>query len=92
MRDELCSVADAQHGETTDELAQVNLESLGVVDAVRRSAEDDTNHIGVVLRELVVRQNLAKGVELTDTTADELRGLRTEIENNNLLHKLCPLS
>ena len=53
---------------------------------VGRTAQDDTNDIGVVLGELVVRHNLAKGVEFADTTAYKLGGLRTEIENNNLLH------
>ena len=75
MGDELGSVADAKHGQTTYELAQVNLESLGVVHRIGRTAQDDTDDRGVVLGELVVRQYLAEGVELTYTAADKLRGL-----------------
>ena len=88
VRDELGAIANAQHGQATYELAQIDLESLRVVNRVGRTAQDDTNDIGVVLGELVVRHNLAKGVELADTTAYELGGLRTEIENNNLLHRI----
>ena len=39
----------------------------------------------IVLGELVVRKNLAKGIQLTHTAANELRGLRAEIEDDNLL-------
>ena len=74
MGDELGSVADAKHGQTTYELAQVNLKSLGGVHRIGRTAQDDTDDRGV-LGELVVRQYLAEGVELTHTAADKLRGL-----------------
>ena len=52
---------------------------------VRASAEDNTDNTGIVLRELVVRHNLAEGIKLANTAADELRCLRTEIKNYNLL-------
>ena len=77
--DELCTVADAQYGETTDEPREVYLERLGVVDAVGRTAEDNADDVAVVLRILVVRQDLTKGIELADTTANELCRLGTEV-------------
>ena len=85
MADELRTIADAQHGETPDKLTQVYLERLRVVNRERRTAQDHTNHRGIVLRELVVGQDFTEGVQLTDTTADELRGLRTKIQDYNLL-------
>ena len=88
MRDELRSITDAQHGHTTYELAQVYLEGLGIVDAIGRTAENHAYHRGVVLRKLVVGHNLAKGVQLAHPAANELRGLRAEVENNNLLHHI----
>ena len=69
---ELCSVADAQHGIFADKLTEVGLECLRVVDTVRRTTENDTYHVGVVLRELVVRKNLTKGVEFAHTATNEL--------------------
>ena len=52
---------------------------------IRRSAQYHTNHRGVVFRELVVRQDLTESIKFADTPAYELRGLRTEIQNNYLL-------
>ena len=58
------------------------------MDRVRTAAEDDADDARVVLGKLIVGQNLAEGVQLADTAADELRGLRSEIKNDNLLlHK-----
>ena len=85
VRNELCAIADAKHRDASYKLAQVNLERLLIVYRIGASAEDDTDNAGVVLRELVVRHNLAEGVQFAYTAADELRGLRTEIKNNNLL-------
>ena len=85
IRDVLCAVADAKHRDASYELTKVYLERLLVVNREGTSAEDDTDDRGVVLRELVVGHNLAEGIKLAHTTADELRGLRTEIENNYLL-------
>ena len=85
MGDILCTIADTQHRQPADKLTEVNLEGLRVVDRERRATEDDSDDGGIILRKLVVRKNLAEGVELSDTTSDELRGLRSEIENDNLL-------
>ena len=82
---ELSAVADAKHRDTSHKLAQVYLKGFLVVNRVRTSAEDNTNHAGVVLWELVVGHNLAEGIKLANTAADKLRSLRTEIKNNNLL-------
>ena len=80
VRNELCTIADAQHRHLTNKLREVNLKCLWVVNRIRRTAKDDTDDIGiVVLRILVVRQNLTEGVEFTHPAANELRGLRTEI-------------
>ena len=75
MRNELCTVADAQDGNPAHKLTEVHLECLWVVNRIGRTAQNHTNHRGVVLRELVVGQNLAESIQLTDTTADKLRGL-----------------
>jgi hypothetical protein len=85
VADKLGSVADAEHGVVADDLREVNLERFLVVDRVRTATEDDTDDGRVVLRELVVRQNLTERVQLAHTTADELRGLRSEVENDDFL-------
>ena len=85
VTDELRTIADAQHRNLTHELAQVHFERLRVMNRIRRSAQYHTNHRGVVFRELVVRQDLTESIKLADTPAYELRGLRTEIQNNYLL-------
>ena len=85
VTDELSTIADTQHWHTTYKLQQVDLESLRIVYRVGRTTQNYTNHRGIVLREFVVGHNLAEGVQLAHTAADKLRGLRTEIENNNLL-------
>ena len=81
----LSAIANAQHGQLAQELPQVYLESLGIMHGVRRAAQDDSYHRGVVLGELVVRKNLAERIQLAHSATYELRGLRTEIENDNLL-------
>ena len=85
MAHELRSIANAKDGHTAPELIQVNAECLRVIDAVGTACQDDTNHIGIGYRKLVVRQYLAEGVELAQATCNELCGLRTEVKNNNLL-------
>ena len=52
---------------------------------IRTSTKDYTNDAWIILRKLIVRHNLAEGVKLAHTAADELRGLRTEIKYDNLL-------
>ena len=69
------SIADAQNRDSADELAEVNLKRLLVVNRVGASAEYHSNDALVVFRKLVVRHNLAEGVELAHAASDELRGL-----------------
>ena len=58
------------------------------MDAVGRATEDDADDGGVVLGELVVRQNLTKGIQLTYTTTYQLCRLGAEIQYDYfLLHK-----
>ena len=85
VRDVLCAVADAKHRDASYELAKVYLERLLVVNREGASAEDDADDRRVVLRELVVGHNLAEGIKLAHTAANELRGLRTKIKNYYLL-------
>ena len=85
VADELCAIADAQHGNTAHEATQVHLERLWIVYRIRRAAEDDANNVGVVLGVLVVRQYLAERVHLADASSDELCGLTAEVQNNYLL-------
>ena len=85
VRDELRAIADAQDGQAAYKLREVDLECLRIVHREWRATQDDANDRWVVLGELVVGQNLAEGIQLAHTTANELCGLRTEIEDNNLL-------
>ena len=89
VRNELCAVADAEHGQTAHKLRQIYFERLRVVYAERRTAQYDTNHAGVVLGKLVVGQNLTKCVQLAHAAANELGGLRTKVQDDDfLLHEL----
>ena len=74
-REELSTIADAEYRNTADKLAQIYLESFRIMNGVRATAQDDTNDRWVILWKLVVRHDLAEGIEFTDTTADELCGL-----------------
>ena len=71
----LCAIADAEHGQFANKLVEVNLKSLRIMYRIRRTTQDDTDDIGVVFGKLVIRHNLAEGIQFTDTTANELRGL-----------------
>lgn len=55
------------------------------MDRVGTATEDDTDDGRVILGKLVVRQNLTERVQLAHTAADELRGLRSEVENDDFL-------
>ena len=72
VRDKLGAVADAQYRDAPNKLRQVDLKGLGIVNREGRTAQDHTNHRRIVLRELVVRQNLAEGIQFTHTTANQL--------------------
>ncbi len=75
MGDKLCSVAYSEDWHLADKLAKIDFECLWVVNAVRGAAKDNANDGLVGYRELVVRENLTKGVEFTNATSYELRCL-----------------
>ena len=82
---ELSAVADAQDGHASAELAEVDAEGFGVVDAVGRACQDDADDVGVAHGELVVGQNLAESVELAQAAGYELGRLRTEVQDDDFL-------
>ena len=86
MCHELGTIADAEDGILATNLRKIEFESPLLIDAVGRTRQDDTYHIGVILRKLVVRHDFAKRVQLAHTATDELGGLRTKIQNDDLLH------
>ena len=71
----LRSIADAEHRIFAYKLTEVYLESLSIMNRIRRSAQNHTDNVAVVFRKLVVRQDFAKRVELTHSTAYQLCGL-----------------
>ena len=75
VREELSTVADTEHRDATDKLAQIYLESFRIMNGIRATAQNDTNDRWVILWKLVVRHNLAEGIKLTNTTANQLCGL-----------------
>ena len=85
----LRAIADAEHRQAAHEATQVNLESLGIVYRIWRTAEDYANHITVVFRILIIWKYLTEGVELANTASDKLRCLRTKVENDNFLLHIC---
>ena len=85
VRHVLCAVADAEDRQASANAAKIHLESLGVVHAVRRTGENDTDDGVIIVRKLVVGQDFAEGVQFAHAAAYELRGLRTEIEDNDFL-------
>ena len=82
VRNELRTIANAQNRFASTELLQIDLERLLVIDAVRRAAEDDADDVVVVAHGVfVVGDNFTKSVEFADAPRNELRGLRTKIQN-----------
>ena len=86
---ELCAVTYTEDGHTASELAEVHLESLGVIDAVGAACQYDADDVGIADRELVVGQYLAEGIELAQAACNKLCRLRAEVQNDNflLLHR-----
>ncbi len=84
----LGSVAYAEHGVLGHDGGYIHFESLFVIDRERTARKNHADNVGVIGGEFVIGHNFAIGVQFADTAADELRGLRTEVKNNNLLrHK-----
>ena len=86
ITDQLRTVADTQDRQSASDSAQVNPEGIVLIDAQRRTAQYHTDHVLVVLRVLVVRQNLAERVQFAYAAADQLRGLASEIQYDDFLH------
>ena len=62
------------------------MECLGVIDAEGGTGENDADDVGVILRELVVGEDLAERVQLAHAAGYELCGLGTEIQDDDFLH------
>ena len=86
---ELGAVADTQDGVLAAQLAQVYLERAFVVHGERAAREDDSLYAVISLRKLVVGHNLTVNIQFADAAADELRGLRAEIENDDFFLHIC---
>ena len=69
-------------------LGEIKLEGTLLIDAVGRARQDNTNHIRIILWKLVVRHDFAERVQFTNTTTNQLSGLRTKVQNDNFLHIL----
>ncbi len=85
IADELCSIADAEHGVVPDDLCEVYLEGFLVVYGVGAATQDDTYDGRVIFWKLVVRQNLTKRIQLAHASTYELCGLRTKVEDDDFL-------
>ena len=73
----------------TAQTVKLGSERLVVIDRERRTRQNHADNRRIIIRELVVRKNLAILSELADSTPYKLSGLRPEIENNNLfLHNV----
>ena len=84
---ELHAVADAEHGEPEVEDAVVNARRPVLEHAVGAAREDDAlRHVLAELRRgRVETDDLREDLLLTDATRDELRVLRTVVENDDTL-------
>ena len=84
----LRTIANAQYRESAANLRKIDFEGLGIVDTEGGTGENHPNHRRIVVRKFVVGQNFAERIEFTHAAADELSGLRPEVENNDfLLHR-----
>ena len=86
----LSAIADAEDRVASADFGQIHFECLLVIDGERTTGENHTDDVGVVLWKFVVRENFAESVQFAHAATNELRGLRTEIENDDfLLHYDC---
>jgi hypothetical protein len=63
--DQLSTIANTQYRILTDDRAQIHLKGRRIMYGIRASAEDDADDVFVILREFIVRYNLAEGVKFT---------------------------
>ena len=84
----LGAVADAQQRQTAAEGAYVHLRGIGVPYAAGTAGKDDTLHRAVQGRYLIIRVDFAIYIQFAQAPPDELRNLRAEVQNEDLIHSL----
>ena len=82
MSQVLCAVADAQQRQTTFDRRQIGLRGIFVPYGKGTSRKNDAPHRSIQFRDLVERVDLAIDVEFTHAACDQLRVLRSEIQND----------
>ena len=82
MSQVLCAVADAQQRQTTFDRRQIGLRGFLVPYGKGTSRKNDAPHRSIQFRDLVERVDLAIDVEFTHAACDQLRVLRSEIQND----------
>jgi len=88
--DKLRTVADTQNGVFPTNPAQIYLECTLIINRKGATRKDNSFYTLISVWKFVVRYNLAIDIQFAQPAADELRGLRTEIKNNNLLLHINP--
>ena len=86
----LRTVADTQNGVFPTNPAQIYLECTLIINRKGATRKDNSFYTLISVWKFVVRYNLAIDIQFAQPAADELRGLRTEIKNNNLLLHINP--
>ena len=82
----LCAVADAQQRKPPLDGRQIGIRGMLVPHRIGTAREDHPPHRSVYGRYLVEGVDLAIDVQLAHTPRDELRVLRTEVENQDFFH------
>ena len=85
---QLRTVAYTKYRQPPADVTQIHMKRIVLIDAQRRTAQNDTDYIFVVLGVFVIRQDLAERVQFAYAPTDQLRRLAAEIQDNNLLHSL----
>ena len=84
----LGAVADSQQRQFSAERVERGAWRVRVRYGVRTSRENHAERVGVDLRDVVERMDLAIHIELTYAACDQLGVLRSEIDYQNFLHGL----
>ena len=82
----LSAVANAKQRQLAPEQGQVHLRGIGVPHAAGAAGQDNALHGIVQGRHLVIGVNFAIDVQFPQATADQLRHLGTEIQDQYLIH------
>ena len=86
----LCSITNAQYRITPAQFAQIDLKSLGVVHAIRRTAQNDSYYWIISFRKLVIGKYFAESVKFTHSAPYQLGCLWPKIKNNYFLLHCFP--